>query len=766
MQFDRRIGAITFLIGVVSLMYELIQVRMLAFFLGNSMDILAIPIALLGLAMGSMFRHFLYKGESSALIERLSVAVFPLMVMSFLVFFGVANAFFSDIHVAVSTPPGEALKVIVYSAIFLPPYVAFGALFSTLFGEFSDRIGRLYFFDLAGAGLGCVLTPLMLTWFGLPPAILLCLFLSMGLLAMAEERKPAVQGGALVGWLVIAGLALGGVVFHEKPNPELLSRSILKSYRDGGITEVDSHWNEIARTALMRAGPVENKHGPVWAIVQDNGLSNVTIHGFKPNYRPDALDRFFHYSLGFRVGANPKNILVMFAGMGRDMIAFNELTKGEAHITGVEINRTVVEWKSHPALAHMNLVEFHNRPNIDLQNEEGRDFLNTDDRMYDIIYVANNGAVHASRTGHTRKYLDTYEAMRAYMDQLSPTGVMVFTAQPIMGKLPSFRKIFKEKGYAPIEDSIYIFGPNHPMLDSMVVKPSGFTADDIRALDAEVAKRKRDKVLYKPGHRGFPRFQELLDAPMSDLKLVTDDKPFTARVEWEKFTLFPDAKRYRDAAYVSGWVKVFTVLLFAMVSGLVAVIAAGLGTKEQRVPAVWVGYLLLTGVGYMCVEIPLIAKTELFIGNPLYAVSINLATFLVFNAIGAYLQDELKIMKGPAYLVVGVVLAVIWGVGTAEFSSATLLSVALPLKALGVAIIVLPAGVVLGTFYPYCVGKIVDAGQAPTIPMTYGLTTLSSVLGSAFAMTAIINLGFSNVIALGTVLYVLAVGLSMAAKKR
>ncbi|MCB9676933.1 MAG: hypothetical protein H6737_17590 [Alphaproteobacteria bacterium] len=765
MEFDRRIGAITFLIGVVSLMYELIQVRMLAFFLGNSMDIIAIPIALLGLAVGSMFRHFLWKGESQVLIDRLCQAVFPMMLLSFLVFFGVANTFFNLIHVALATPPGEAAKVVIYSLIFLPPYVAFGALFSTLFSEFSDRIGRLYFFDLAGAGLGCVLTPLMLTWLGLPPAILLVLLLSLGLLALPRSTPVPAQAGGLVAWVVALGLALGGIAFHERPDPDMLSRSILKAYRDGGVSEVDSRWNEIARTALMRAGPVENKHGPVWAVVQDNGLSNVTIHPFREEFRDDAVEHFFHYSFAFRLGMDPKSVLVMFAGMGRDMVHFYELTKGQAQITGVEINRTVVAWHAHPALAHMNLVEFHDKPNVDLRNQEGRDFLNTDDQTFDLIYVANNGAVHASRTGHTRKYLDTYEAMAAYIDKLSPDGLMVFTAQPVMEKIPSFRKIFKDKGYVPFDQAVYIFGPNHPMLDSMVVKPSGFTPEDIRILDAQVTSRPNEKILYKPGSRGFPRFQTLLDTPLEQLEITTDDKPFTARVEWEKWTLFPDPERYHDAPYVSGWVKVFTVLLFAIVSGIVAVLAAVLGTREQRVPAVWVGYLLLTGVGYMCVEIPLIAKTELFIGNPLYAVSINLATFLVFNAIGSYLQDEFKIMRGAASLAVGVVFAVLWGVGLATFMTSTLLSVALPLKAIGVALIVLPAGVVLGTFYPYCVSKLVAGDQGATVPMTYGLTTLSSVLGSAFAMAAIINLGFTNVMILGTVLYIGAAGVSLAYRR-
>ena len=59
---------------------------------------------------------------------------------------------------------------------------------------------------------------------------------------------------------------------------------------------------------------------------------------------------------------------------------------------------------------------------IDLRIDEGRAFLERADEKYDLIYVANNGAVHASRTGHTRKFLDTYEAMSAYIDQLSPDG--------------------------------------------------------------------------------------------------------------------------------------------------------------------------------------------------------------------------------------------------------------------------------------------------------------------------------------------------------
>ena len=189
------------------------------------------------------------------------------------------------------------------------------------------------------------------------------------------------------------------------------------------------------------------------------------------------------------------------------------------------------------------------------------------------------------------------------------------------------------------------------------------------------------------------------------------------------------------------------------------------GGAAARVPPLWFAYLLTSGVGYMCVEIGLIAKTELFVGNPLYAVALNLAVFLVANAVGALLQDNIGLMRSGVWLIGATLVSVAWGVGAVEVLNATLLSMPLLLKAVGVLIAVFPAGLVLGTFYPYCVAQLVAADKGPTVPMTYGLTTLASVLGSSFAMTAIIDLGFSRVIAIGAVCYVVAGVLAVSARR-
>ena len=97
----------------------------------------------------------------------------------------------------------------------------------------------------------------------------------------------------------------------------------------------------------------------------------------------------------------------------------------------------------------------------------------------------------------------------------------------------------------------------------------------------------------------------------------------------------------------------------------------------------------------------------------------------------------------PATLVlpgiVATIAAIAWGVLATHLCNARLLSLPLPLKLLCV---------VLGV-----------------VPATYAMATLSSVWGSAWAMTAITNLGFSVVILMGAAGYALTGALVLVARR-
>jgi hypothetical protein len=110
------------------------------------------------------------------------------------------------------------------------------------------------------------------------------------------------------------------------------------------------------------------------------------------------------------------------------------------------------------------------------------------------------------------------------------------------------------------------------------------------------------------------------------------------------------------------------------------------------------------------------------------------------------------------------VAAITWGVLGTHLCNAHLLSLALPFKILGVALCVLPAGTFLGMFYPFGVERVMEAGRCAAVPATYAMTTLSSVWGSSWAMTAITNLGFSAVILIGASGYALTGALYVVAR--
>jgi len=346
----------------------------------------------------------------------------------------------------------------------------------------------------------------------------------------------------------------------------------------------------------------------------------------------------------------------------------------------------------------------------------------------------------------------------------------VFVNQPVIHKAESLRLLFAARGLGDFENAVFAFGsPETRGQDSMVVKPGGLTRDEIAAIERKVASWPHPRrVLYSPSGVGEPRFA---DAVLGRTRgpLVTDDRPFVNEVSWRDFELLPAKARFHDQLYASSWIKVFTVLLFGIVSiAVIAVVNLGSGLRrgrERRVPWPWVLYFFVAGVSYMCVEIGLIAKAELFLGSPLYAVALILALFLASNGLGAYLQSRARVFRGPTTLVPATVAAIAWGVLATHLCNTRLLSLPLPLKILCVALSVVPAGTFLGMFYPFGVERVVEAGRRAAVPATYAIATLSSVWASSWAMTAITNLGFSTVILVGAVGYALTGALYLIARR-
>src|SRR5262250_3407419 len=82
------------------------------------------------------------------------------------------------------------------------------------------------------------------------------------------------------------------------------------------------------------------------------------------------------------------------------------------------------------------------------------------------------------------------------------------------------------------------------------------------------------------------------------------------------------------------------IVLSAILVVVVIVIPGRSSTRTSERQLVWAGtlYFLLIGIGFMMVEIGLIQRMSVFIGHPVYGLSIVLFSIILSTGIGSFLS--------------------------------------------------------------------------------------------------------------------------------
>src|SRR5581483_11837672 len=146
-------------ISFAALTFELVQTRILSFIFWNHVVYLAISIALLGFGISGTLVTVLRRARLQA----------PLLIgVSLLVALYVTSRVLP--HMDAASP---ALKLMLCYAVSLPPFVFAGAALSLLLACCSASAGKLYFADLAAAGVACAAYFVLLPVLGAAGCLLL-----------------------------------------------------------------------------------------------------------------------------------------------------------------------------------------------------------------------------------------------------------------------------------------------------------------------------------------------------------------------------------------------------------------------------------------------------------------------------------------------------------------------------------------------------------------------------------------------------------------
>jgi hypothetical protein len=155
------------------------------------------------------------------------------------------------------------------------------------------------------------------------------------------------------------------------------------------------------------------------------------------------------------------------------------------------------------------------------------------------------------------------------------------------------------------------------------------------------------------------------------------------------------------------------------------------------------GYFLLIGLGFMFAEIGLIQRISVFLGHPVYALSIGLFSIILSTGLGSLLSERLKPTR-PGHFMFWLGLLAAYLLFLPLWLPDLLLSplgaATLPWRALASVAVIFPAGLLMGFGFPTGM-RLISRLDARLTPWLWGVNGASGVLAAGIAVAC--SIGFS-----------------------
>ncbi len=747
-----------------TLLLELALTRIFSVVFYYHMAFLAISVAMFGLGGGGVI-SYLYAGRGAALFRTVGLLA---LVNSFTVLGSLAWILSRE-----KEPEGAGL-LLLYGVSSLPFLIA-GAVVSLAIAETIARVDRVYFSDLAGAAGGCLLLIPILNAAGGPGAII-----AAAVIYAISAAFWYSLGGSVRGRIAAVGVALGMMVLLVyNARSHLIDIKFAKNQRLAGEHFVK--WNSFSRIAVTNDPGDPTRRQIVIDADASTGIANFNVDRLTDNERRDLLYQGPGLPYVLRPAAKT---LIIGPGGGWDVT--RALASGSRDVTGVEINPIIAETIMRQRFPHLS-QRLYFRPEVRLVVDDGRSFIRRSRESYQVIQatlVDTWAATAAGAFSLSENSLYTVEAFSEYLERLTRDGVLAFTRWGFEPPRESLRLVTLAM------EAMLLGGIREPWRHVMVARESPeliaqwgsrdtvlfsrspFTPDDV--MGARLAFEKGGMTgVYLPGDLSGSAFADLLrsrdpnaflDKYPYDVSPVGDNRPFffytvQPRDVFSFLTSFSraaaDYKINRAVPMLFGVMGV-SVAATAVVLALPPLV---LGSRLPRRPGMrrFLAYFVFIGAGYILIQVSLIQKFVLFLGHPVYALTVIIFSMLVSSGLGSFFSRRLVAFEdGRLMRVLAVVFFLVAGLAAAIQPLAEG-AVAWPLwqrVAASIALIA-PVGFLMGMPFPSGLARL-EAWHQPAVKWAWSLNAAASVLGSAAAIFLAIYLGLRETMLVGGSMYLLA----------
>lgn len=780
------------------LVYEILSTRLISVSIGSEIGIFAIAFAMLGMGAATSLMSLLQWPRPGADTDRFLSVSATVLGISYVVCLAlltqISEASNATLEAAMdanglnglieATKETIAAKTFLIGAVLWAPFFVFGIFISVLFRSSSgSQFHTLYAADLIGAAAGCILVVIGLNYFGYSGGLALMLlttFAGAVAVSMIDSKIRVAANAILIVGSIVFVLNSNNVALIE-PQPPLnqLARNYDKQYE---AKELWHTWNALSRVSLLsledqssgwKTGVYAHERGTGWAAVPR--LENVD-----PTESP-VDERSFVTMFA------PKRVLVLFAGVGKDMALIDRQCRGKCEIDGVEINRQMVDHALNGGVP--GLRTFLSRPNITLHVAEAREFLERDSRKYDAILLSWWGAGIAhyiGSSGMLAQYMYTKEAFESLLDHLAPQGSLVIFNGNKAQVLANFRKIFAERHLGNLKNKAIILRKDTPAKTEnqarqfepvdelrLVIKPAGFSEDDLKAVRA-TAHSARHRILMSPDFvdPGYALYGKIVDGTAMEainqtvlqkheieLSIVTDDRPFIEHLVPRSYYL--DLSKLTDLSTgTKPWMATRAILIFVLMLCIVAValIVAPLllkpGPRLSARNVMHLGYFTCLGAGFILVEIALLRKFGLILGHPSYAIAIVLAALIFSTGLGALASSRMHARYAMTSKRAAMLVAIYVIAGNTIYDQFVDVIIALPIvaKAAFVMVALFPMGFLMGQLFPLGLVRV-NREDVRLVPWAWAINGTASTVFVGVADVISHPLGYNTVLYVGAAFY-------------
>lgn len=760
-----------FVLASVTLSYQILITRFFSVMLYYHFAFAAISLAMLGLTRGAME---VYNNPTRYAPERVGIE-FARHASLFAVT-GV-GAMISFLCAPVLVPADYLWLALLASTIaFVVPLTASGVCITLLLTRMPYSGGWLYAADLAGAALGCL--GIIFVLLVIDPVSA-----TLGIGAMAAGAGwMVVRGSSDVRMLRLSGavaLSLGAVAIVHA-GLDISGKSHLGVFWAKGAQQTGTlfeRWNTYSRvrvTAWGESVPFGWGFARTPTTKIDQNYLDIDADAATVITRFDGdLGKLGYLKDDVINGAylvqKPSDVAVVGVGGGRDVLS--ALFFGAKKISGIEINPAIFEVLTDKFADFSGHLD--KQPGVSLINAEARSYINHSTDRYDLVQISLIDTWAATAAGGltlTENRLYTVEAWGDFYRSLKPGGMLSvsrwYDASTHRGEFYRLVAIaadaLQRTGVPAAGLKDHLIALNVGNIVNVITRPDAFTAAEWQAA-RERLQGQGFKILMGPDI-AFDAVTTKLISGTADAAYFaslpenvtpsTDDNPFffyTAR--FGDFVAAPMSERTHNNTAIT---MTFSLIVVALIACLFYVVRPLIRLARETPLATLtppVTFFCAIGVGFMLIEISQMQRLMVFLGHPVYGLSVVLFTILLFGGLGSTTVGARFPRTGAVITRMVALLAALTIAGlltpaltTWARSETTGMRIVLSILLLA------PPAFCMGMMFP--LGLSIWRRQTELHPYFWSANGIMSMLASVLGMALSIEFGIATTYALGVGLYV------------